>query len=138
MASPSVPVRCLVVTTVVLGILVPTVALVAGCTGSLSPSDVGDIRAAVADAILGLNRDVDLPPDVRPGHFTAADRARLRAASRANLAEHFADQALTNALTNHLEWIDRIASIPPRAGGSSTSSCASTWTSRSWSGRRRS
>lgn len=94
-------------TLVVLGAIV--VILAAFLPRAVTGSDVGDIRAAVADAIEALNRDVNLPPDVRPGHFTASDRARLRAASRSNLAAHFVGQALTNALTNHLEWIDRIA-----------------------------
>lgn len=85
------------------------VFIVALLPRELTASDVGDIRGAVAGAIEALNRDPILPPDVRPGHFSEADRQRLRAASRTNLAQHFAGQALTNALTNHLEWIDRIA-----------------------------
>lgn len=91
------------------GLAAAAALLVALLPRGVTWSDVGNIRAAVADAILALNRDGILPPDVRPGHFTAADRQRLRAASRSNLAAHFAGQALTNILTNHLEWIDRIA-----------------------------
>lgn len=94
---------------VLAGLTAAVALLVALLPRGVTGSDVGDIRAAVAGAIEALNRGVVLPPDVRPGHFTAADRERLRAATRSNLAAHFAGQALTNALTNHLEWIDRIA-----------------------------
>lgn len=94
----------------VLAAVAATAALiVALLPRELTASDVGDIRGAVAGAIEALNRDTILPPDVRPGRFSEVDRQRLRAASRTNLAQHFAGQALTNALTNHLEWIDRIA-----------------------------
>jgi len=99
------------------GLAAAAALLVAFLPRGVTGSDVGDIRAAVADAILALNRDEILPPDVRPGHFTAADRARLRAASRSNLAAHFAGQALTNILTNHLEWIDRMAVDPHESWG---------------------
>ena len=84
-------------------------------SGTTSGRDTGNIEAAVRKAIVADNTATMLPPGLRPGLFSDAERQTLRTNVNATYAEGFRGTALTRRLTGVLAWVNRIATDPTEA-----------------------
>lgn len=87
-------------------------AVTGGVTRSAPPADPAVIRAVVERAIITDNTLIALPPGMKAGHLTDAERRAVRGRITSEYMKAFAGSALTSRMNGLLAWADRIATDP--------------------------